>query len=474
MERQYRYNKKAGALQEAMGTAPADLSAIADDYVQAHSTQVNLPRLSSADIARLRAGPPGGGGRREDGRDATRFGRSGLFWYSVEEGQKALMTSKDGKIEVIEGPRRIWRMGRRFEAMDHYIAHPGEFMIVRYRDGRQEHVLGPAHCWFDPRVHRSVTIEETLQISAKEAVVVYSEADGEVTRRIAHGPMIFTPSPGEWLHTFSWHGSVGGNKVPNALVFQKLWLMPDQMYHDVSDVRTADDAVLTIKLMLFFELVDIAKMLETTHDPIGDFVNAATSDTVEFLARHDFESFKHNTDKLNDSATYRQLTARAEQCGYRINKVVYRGYGAPPALQKMHDEAIQTRTRLQLERQTEKQAQELEDFKLERTLARADHERAAELRAFEQRLEVERREAAARVRAESERREADRVQGRHDAEQRAELDAAREAQIRTHLAALGEMGVDLTAYLTRGAADRVIEVRGGGTPHLHLESSPKA
>ena len=69
------------------------------------------------------------------------------------------------------------------------------------------------------------------------------------------------PRPGEWLPTFSWHASVGGHKgvqkVANGLVFQKLWLLPDQMYHDVIDVRIADDAVLTIRLMLFFELTDI-------------------------------------------------------------------------------------------------------------------------------------------------------------------------------------------------------------------------
>ena len=161
------------------------------------------------------------------------------------------------------------------------------------------------------------------------------------------------PRPGEWLHRFVWHASEGGSqgvkKIPKGLVFHKLWLMPDQMYHDVTDVRTADDAVLTIRLMIFFELQDIDRMLETTHDPIGDFVNAATSDVVDFTGRHDFESFKQHTDRLNELETYRQFTSRAGQCGYRINKVVYRGYGAPDRLQQMHDQAIEARTKLQLE-----------------------------------------------------------------------------------------------------------------------------
>ena len=112
-------------------------------------------------------------------------------------------------------------------------------------------------------------------------------------------------------------------------------------------------------------------MLEATHDPIGDFVNAATSDVVDFTGRHDFEAFKQNTGKLNELETYRQLTGRAAQCGYRINKVVYRGYGAPDRLQAMHDQAIEARTKLQLERATEQQAQELEDLQATAQMTRA-------------------------------------------------------------------------------------------------------
>ena len=128
--------------------------------------------------------------------------------------------------------------------MQHFVAFPGTFLVIRYRDGRQQHLPGPAELWRDPRQHLEITRQDGLQLAAKEAVVVYSKAEGadQITRRIVYGPSLFVPSPGEWLHTFSWHASRGGHKgvqkEPNALVFQKLWLMPDQMYHDVLDVRT--------------------------------------------------------------------------------------------------------------------------------------------------------------------------------------------------------------------------------------------
>jgi hypothetical protein len=318
-----------------------------------------------------------------------------------------------------------------------------------------------------------------LQVAAKEAVVVYCQKEGtsSVQRRIEYGPTLFLPRPGEWLHTFVWHASEGGSqgvrKVPKGLVFQKLWLMPDQMYHDVTDVRTADDAVLTIRLMIFFELLDIPTMLETTHDPIGDFVNAATSDVVDFTGRHDFESFKHNTDKLNELETYRQLVVRASQCGYRINKVVYRGYGAPDRLQQMHDQAIEARTKLQLERATEQQAQDLESFKLESQMLRAGKRRQEQTAEVSHQLELDERKQAADLRAAEARYGFQRQQERQGAELALQLRTTEDAHMREHLAELHRLGVELTAYLTQNRADRVIELRGpsASATHVHLDPS---
>jgi hypothetical protein len=418
---------------------------------------------------------------RAPGSDPTApIGGEGVMFYTVEEGQRVLMSRLNGTVEIIVGPRRVWRGWSTFRKMDHYVAHPDEFLIIRYRDGRQEHLPGPAEVWFDPREHLQITKENALQIAAKEAVVVYSrsEASNVISRRVVNGPALFVPRPGEWLHTFSWHASKGGSqgaqKVAHALVFQKLWLMPDQMYHDVNDVRTADDAVITVRLMIFFELIDVDRMLDATHDPIGDFVNAATSDVVGFTGRHDFEQFKRNTAQLNELETYHQLTSRAAQCGYRINKVVYRGYGAAPALQQMHDQAIEARTRLQLDRATEQQAQDLENYKLDCQLARAGKRRT------EQVQEVEHDLALARTRQEAELRQREAAQAAHRESHRLEAElhlAIRTSQDdaqRRHLDALRALGVDLTAFLTQARADQVIEFRGESRPHVHLDRLAKA
>lgn len=506
MARRYKYSKSAGAVQDAMvqreAEPPIQQAAELSQPLQVMSRQaLNVfdvdtleeedgdesiaPQKSIALPSRRRRvrsqtrtnvasppEPPRAAPPPTTGRDPhVHPGVSTMFFHTVAEGQRVLVTDRSGKVEVVEGPRRFWSWGKKIQAMIHYVAHPGEFLIVRFRDGKQEHLAGPNHCWLDPRIHTAIEKEEAVQIAAKEAVVVYSEGDGDgsvdqVSRRIAYGPATFVPEPGEWLHTFRWHGpspEVGGfQKVPGAMVFQKLWLMPDQMYHDVVDVRTADDAVLTIRLMLFYELIDIEQMLSATHDPIGDFVNAATSDVIDFVGRLTLDRFKAQTEALNRLETYRQLTDRAQQSGYKIDKIVYRGYGAPPALQRLHDEATESRVRLQLERATEQQAQELEDFKLDRRLERASKEReqAAAQALHDLQLAQKRQDAA-------------RAASRLDAEQTEVLTAAQQARHRQHLTELAALGVDLTALLTRGAADQTIEVRGGGTPHLHLDRSQR-
>ncbi|MEM6531785.1 MAG: hypothetical protein AAF654_04145 [Myxococcota bacterium] len=482
----YRYSKKRGAIQDQSsldfegygGTdglsrleaapmpAPTSVPASPPDFDK------DTGRASVRDLTRRAPSPAAPTPRPLKPR------RIGMFWTTVDDGTRALRISRGGKTQVIVGPKRVWSWGYRFQYLQQYVAHPGEFLIVRMRNGVQEHVPGPAELWFDPRVHLSVEKEESLPIDTNEAVVAYTKAeDGKLERRVLYGPTMFVPQPGEWLHTFSWHGSQQASdgsyrKVPHGLVFQKLWLLPDQLYHDVEDVRTSDGAVLTIKLMIFFELDDIDRMLDATHDPIGDFVNAASSDVVDFVGRHDFNGFKQRSDRLNELETYAQLAQRAAQTGYRISKIVYRGYRAPENIQEMHDAAIESRTRLALERETEQQAQELEDYKLERRLTRDAKERDQQLERAQQEREQEAKSAEMR----REQRQADAAaeadnQRRRD-EMHRENEAAQNGERRQHLDALKAMGVDLTAYLTQHRADQVIEVRGnGGSPHVHLGGS---
>ena len=158
-----------------------------------------------------------------------------------------------------------------------------------------------------------------------------SDRGNQVVRTIVKGPAVYIPEANEWVHTFSWHGSVsngkgsqtgrpGDVKQPHALTFQKLRCMPDQMYFTVKDVRTSDDAQIQINLMIFFELTHIERMLDATNDPIGDFINALSADVMNFGAANTYESMLQRSATLGDVAAYPTVNDRMRECGFRLLK----------------------------------------------------------------------------------------------------------------------------------------------------------
>ena len=406
------------------------------------------------------------------------------LFTTIKDGDRVALWDRAGRATIVEGPARALTAGRRVQPLHQHAAEADEYLVVTFRDGTRRHVHGPASVWDDPVRHESVDVQKAVALDANEAVVVYAHDGaagdgaaetndaGTVTRRVVRGPGLFVPRASEWLHEFRWHGADPRDprvKRPRALTFTKLRVIPDQMYFDVDDARTADDALITVRLMVFFELADVETMLDRTHDPVGDFINALTADVIERVAGMTFERFKERTPEFNDLAGYPNLVANAARIGYRVAKVVYRGYGATAALQHMHDGAIESRTALKLEAETERQQQALADLKLA-----AEADRAEKRRALEKADAAHRRQLSADAHAEAQRRKSEsRAAALHHAE-------AKGQQRTANLAALAGLGVDLTRYLVdRGnRPDRLIRVEHAGDdgpaptrPQLHLHEA---
>jgi hypothetical protein len=62
---------------------------------------------------------------------------------------------------------------------------------------------------------------------------------------------------------FQWHAPISDHKTKYGVndEFEVLNFAPDQLYYNVEDVRTSDDALITIKLMIFYEITNIDKMV---------------------------------------------------------------------------------------------------------------------------------------------------------------------------------------------------------------------
>lgn len=340
---------------------------------------------------------------------------------TIPTGERWSVTQASGVVETVIGPTTRFVFGSIMTQLRCVIASETQYIRTLFIDGHTELTTGPAALWEDKVVHSAVATLNATALTNHEAVVVYRELeDGSaktVKRSLVRGPKLYVPeSASEWLHKFCWHGHdpSGGDlarKRPGGLRFEQLRTCPDQTYYDVENVRTKDDALLTIRLMIFYSIADIEKMLDSTVDPIADFINAASSDVIEFTSSRSFETFKAATEALNELSTYKSLVSRAETIGYKISKVVFRGYLAQARLQKMHDDSIEKRTRLVLERESEQQEQELADFKLQREHARsalereqesacAEHQMELERNAFEQRLQLEAKESQQKLETE--------------------------------------------------------------------------
>ncbi|ELU16707.1 hypothetical protein CAPTEDRAFT_223305 [Capitella teleta] len=283
-----------------------------------------------------------------------------IGWRTLDVGEKALIYTAQGHARVEAGPKRLFLFLEKFIPLDCFTADQTEYLRITYKNGTIAHRSGPCAMFRNPVEVASVEVMNGVSLDANEVLVVYrlDPKTQSVSKYIRPGPTIFIPTANECdsirFHEFEWHGTDPNNKtkkIPRGLHFTKLQVIPDQFYYNVDEVRTADDALIRVKLMIFYELRDIEKMLSATSDPIADFINY-----MEFIER---------SSQLNDLNNYPQLQERCRVIGYVVSKVGFRGYHASPTLQSMHDVAIMKRTELKAEFETEEQNQGMTDLLLQ-------------------------------------------------------------------------------------------------------------
>lgn len=331
-------------------------------------------------------------------------------YVTIPQGERWNLSMTNGQLRTVDGPDVVLVWGATLLQLTQFPAMSSQYLVVQFVDGRSEILPGPTRVHMDRSIHKDVKIKDAVNLTDSEVLVVYRDngdasggekqpiAEGQsISRHVIRGPCLHIPQNAtEWTHQFSWHGSISndmeanGRKVKNAVKFTKMRVCPEQTYFDVEGVRTRDDALVSVKVMIFYRLENIDVMLKETHDPTADFINSVSSDVIEFVAGKSFEEFKAATDQLNNLNVYQQLTSRAKGIGFEITKVVFRGYGAPQRLQKMHDDAIERRTKLALDRENEDQEQQLLDMKLEHEEERLRKRRQMEMETKEHERKLQR------------------------------------------------------------------------------------
>eukprot|EP00918_Siedleckia_nematoides_P070193 GHVU01153090.1.p1 GENE.GHVU01153090.1~~GHVU01153090.1.p1 ORF type:complete len:227 (-),score=36.66 GHVU01153090.1:714-1394(-) len=223
--------------------------------------------------------------------------------------------------------------------------------------------------------------------------------------------------------------------------------------------------------MMFFELTDTELMLNSTQDPIGDFINCLCADVISFASKLTYIEFIDKAAGLNDLSSYSQLLERCKGIGYNVTKVVFRGYHASPKLQNMHDHAIQARTQLKMEYETEEQQQNLTDMKLQSELERIQTEQKLELEQLAHKHEIERSEHLHKMEM-GKKRYTDQMKAKLT-EEKAKLEGekAKDNEQLVYLSQLHSLDVDVTAYLLsqeQRPAKVTSVVAEQNTANLHL------
>mmetsp|Transcript_377 Transcript_377/g.433 ORF Transcript_377/g.433 Transcript_377/m.433 type:complete len:457 (+) Transcript_377:2471-3841(+) len=421
----------------------------------------------------------------------------------LEQGERAAVLSRDGKRTLVDGPCAMRPYFSTVKLLERHTCGPQDYLVLMYNDGTKEHKRGPASVFFDSCVHKQIIVEPAIKLEANEAIIVYREEQPNeqademslkhkqpgVARRVVQGPTIFCPCANEWIHEFSWHGtpslydgvkgSITGhhddNKRAHAVNFSRLRLMPDQIYLAVRDVRTSDDATLTLHVMIFFECTDVEKMLNTTNDPISDLINSASADVMCFGSKRTFEELLADSNKLSETETYPILRARLETIGYNLLKVVYRAYNTSHQLQAMQESAISSRTKLRLEADTV--AQE-EKNKLSMLLAREEHMKHENaLREKEEQHKLRMRRTA--FEAEQEQLRLSHQYKLDQLREKNNLEVAHTKSLNDErarfLTSLDEMGVNVTQYLVAQAAQKpdflIASASTDMVPNVHVQAS---
>ncbi len=399
---------------------------------------------------------------------------------TVRDNEAVCVWSGSGNCSIFEGPRRKFiTYGRAYQRLNRFYAADREYLKVVFHDGHIEHLEGPTSMFLRPHEHRSIAVEEAWAIDASHVLVVYrkeAESD-EVTRRLVRGPALFVPKPNEFLHTFKWHGTDPNDKtrkIPGALQFHRLRVGPvNALYYNVKDVRTKDDALVTVKVMIFYQLVDVERMLDSTTDVIGDLIADVCADCVSFAAKLTYEEFLECTDRLSSLETYAQLGQRAESMGYALKKVVFRGYHVSADLQAMHDAAIEKRTAMHLETEAARQEQDLLNLKLEMDQARLVQEQKLEIKRTEHAAARESMAAEATRARDTARLKLELQSKKDTAAADAEAERVRVDQRLAYLAQVRDLGADVGAILVAEArrADKVIAVDGAEGVRVHVHGA---
>ena len=298
----------------------------------------------------------------------------------IEKNQALLILSKineEIKEEIIVGPQIFMPSVYTFlnKLLEIKTILEDEYASIIYIDGNIKNIKGPETIINNTQIIKNIEVKKILFIESNELIVTHTinQQTFQTTRNIIKGPKYFIPLPTEKILNFIWSGTSKNSKYnikqTNQLQFNVFKNISQQMYLDVLNVFTSDHVDLTIKLMIFYDFINIEKMLDNTNDPICNISTEIINLIIKNISNMTFDEFKNefkniNT-KINDNE-YENL----DRIGVKINKISLIGYEAPTILQEIHNNSLKEKMKIILDKEIIEGEELNKSYKLNEQLKR--------------------------------------------------------------------------------------------------------
>lgn len=212
---------------------------------------------------------------------------------TIKDGEAAVIWNSQGISRLVVGPQRVtlWYSTVRF--LDRCKAEAHEYLKLRYRDGRVEHIHGPISMYINPALHDAVEVKQGVQLGTKDdCITVFSgttvakSTEGPVEgpsednklqttttskRRVVYGPRVHFPAPGEVVHTFQWKSpspDVGKAQLVDSekMSFQVLSTSKTFFWNTKLLLLSSDAHHVPVELSISYQIASVEKCAQA-QDP---------------------------------------------------------------------------------------------------------------------------------------------------------------------------------------------------------------
>ena len=416
----------------------------------------------------------------------TRYVRFGK--RTIKAGEAAAIWNVNGVHRQVVGPKyvRLWYSQIRF--LDYFAAAKGQYLVVNYLDGKEEHLEGPIGMYKNPVFHKTIVINDSYQLmSATESLVVYSsvpslkneevcsyggggialtltnpnedkfnysksatattETSSNLTKRIIKGPANFTPTPNDKVHKFS--GFAVLSQVQN---FDNLPF----------GVNTMDEQKSIVTLDVKVSINDIDKFVDATSNLKAVVVKALSTDILNITSdlRWNEVNPTLRSIEIDTKSSWKTLKASLKDCGCELIDCSYLTFKPSAELQNNQIEKIKQLNSLEKQRIADNDKLELEKKRLAVDVQKEENMLLQAKRKHQQELEKEEailKHNSSKIEAEQQLRSKqvafETKLIREQEALKAELNERKNGEVVSFLKEIKALEVDLTKLLVGGGSD---------------------